>query len=100
MSERTLQVMLPEEIGREIDAAVARGEYGSQSEVVSSVVADWFYGRRLFGPVEELSSEELRRLWNEGIASGPGRGFTIDQIKAEGGKMLAQERSKRASSPG
>jgi antitoxin ParD1/3/4 len=100
MTERTLKVTLPEEIGREIEAAVARGEYASESEAVSSAVADWFYGRRLFGPVEELSSEELRRQWDEGIASGPGCGFTIDQIKAEGGKMLAQERSKRASSPG
>jgi antitoxin ParD1/3/4 len=100
MSERTLQLTIPEEIGHEIDAAVARGEYPSEAEVVSSAVADWYYGRRVFGSVEELSSKELRRLWDEGIASGPGRGLTLEEIKAEGRKMLAEERSKRASSPG
>jgi antitoxin ParD1/3/4 len=92
MIERTLQVTLTAEIGREIEAAVARGEYASESEAVSSAVADWYYGRRLFEPVENLSSEDLRRLWDEGVASGPGRGLSIDEIKAEGRKRLAQER--------
>jgi antitoxin ParD1/3/4 len=98
MSGRTLQVTLSEEIGDEIETAVARGEYASESEAVSSVVADWYYGRRAFGPVGELTSEELRRLWQEGVASGPGRGLTLEEIKLESRARLAQERNNRAGS--
>lgn len=50
-----------------IKQAVETGEYTSTSEVVRDALRDWKDRRAL----RELDTEELRRLWQEGIESGP-----------------------------
>jgi antitoxin ParD1/3/4 len=35
--------------------------------------------------------EELRRLWAEGLASGPGHSAHIDEIKAEGRRRRGEQ---------
>ena len=67
---RTVQVMLPEELDAEVAAAVEAGEYASASHVITDAVAAWSAGRHLDS---SLDREELRRLWLEGLESGPGR---------------------------
>jgi antitoxin ParD1/3/4 len=57
--------------------AVDTGEYTSASEVIRDALRHWKQRRA----VGELSTDELRRLWQEGIASGPGRFKSIDAIK-------------------
>jgi len=57
--------------------AVATGEFTSASEVIRDALRHWKQ-RRAIG---ELSAAELRRLWQEGIASGPGRFRSINAIK-------------------
>ena len=57
--------------------AVDTGEFTSASEVIRDALRHWKQ-RRAIG---ELSTEELRRLWQEGIASGPGRFRSINAIK-------------------
>jgi antitoxin ParD1/3/4 len=57
--------------------AVDTGEFTSASEVIRDALRHWKQ-RRAIG---ELSTEELRRLWQDGIASGPGRFRSIDAIK-------------------
>ena len=52
----------------EIWAAVKRGDSGSGSEVVRDALRDWRPRRK----IESLEIEELRRLVQEGIDSGPG----------------------------
>jgi len=52
----------------ELRAAVEGGDYGSVSEVVRDALRD----RRLRRKIESLETEELRRLIQEGIDSGPG----------------------------
>lgn len=59
-----LSVALTPDMVVELRAAVDGGDYGS----VSEVVRDW----RLRRKIETLETEELRRLVQEGIDSGPG----------------------------
>ena len=59
--------------------AVASGEYATTSEVVREALREWKQRRSL--PTHSI--EELRLLWEEGLASGPGRFDEMDAIKAE-----------------
>lgn len=76
---RTLRVTLPDELEREVEAAVARGEYASEGEAICGAVAEW-QGRRA---TQTLNVDELRALWQEGIESGQGRSMSIEEIKTE-----------------
>jgi len=60
-------VTLSEELAQSVDEAVATGEYASSSDVISDALRQWKERRDLFG----YSVEELRRLVQEGIDSGP-----------------------------
>lgn len=86
MSGKLMQVLLPDDLAEEISASVERGEYLSESDAVVGAIEEW----RAHRSVEALSVEELRRLWLEGIASGPGRGLTIEEIKAEARRRRAE----------
>jgi antitoxin ParD1/3/4 len=70
--------------------AVDTGEYTSASEVIRDALRDW----RLRRSRLDMDTEELRRLWDEGIASGPGRYRSIDHIKKE-----ARRRVTKAARP-
>lgn len=72
--------------------AVASGEYTSASEVIRDALRDWKI-RRTTG---EPDTEELRRLWFEGIASGPGRFTSIEQIKKEARRRRTKTARARA----
>jgi antitoxin ParD1/3/4 len=66
--------------------AVETGEYTSASEVIRDALRHWKHHRAAL----EAGTEELRRLWEEGIASGPGRFKSIDQIKKEARRRAAK----------
>lgn len=59
--------------------AVESGEFATSSEVVREALQEW--ERRRSRQREE--EQELRRLWDDGLTSGPGRFADIDAIKAE-----------------
>ena len=80
MAGRVLQVVLPDDLDAEISAAVSRGEYPSAAEAVAGAVEEWRASRRGNLP---LQVDEVRRLWDEGIAGGPDRDMSIEDIKAE-----------------
>lgn len=61
-----ISIALPEEMIALVKAAVKSGEYASTSEVVRDALRGWKLKRRR----DELEIEQLRRLVNEGIASG------------------------------
>jgi len=63
-----LSVALTPDVLAEVRAAVEGGEYDSVSEVVREALHDWCMRRK----VEARETEELRRLVQEGIDSGPG----------------------------
>jgi len=58
---------------------VESGEYASGSEVVREALRDWKAKRAL----RARQIEDLRRLWQEGIESGPGRFESMEALLAE-----------------
>jgi antitoxin ParD1/3/4 len=74
-----------------VKEAVDSGEYTSTSEVVRDALRHWKQRRAI-----QLSTDELREVWQEGIASGPGRFKSIDAIKKEARRRVA--RAAKASS--
>ncbi|MCB9947551.1 MAG: type II toxin-antitoxin system ParD family antitoxin [Rhodospirillaceae bacterium] len=86
-------VSLSSELAAAVDDAVASGEYGSASEVICDALRQWKASRDLHG----YTVEELRRLWDEGINSGPSQPFTADtvkQIKQSALRRLKEEQER------
>ena len=83
-----ISVALTPEFIELLKEAVESGEYTSTSEVVRDALRDWKLRRTALA----ADTDELRALWLEGIASGPGRFSSIDQIKKE-----ARRREKKAA---
>ncbi|MER9253200.1 type II toxin-antitoxin system ParD family antitoxin [Mesorhizobium sp. M0598] len=61
-------ITLSPELAAVVDDVVAAGEYASASEVIRDALRQWKDRRDLLG----YTVEELRRLVQEGIDSGPG----------------------------
>lgn len=83
-----VSVALTPELLELLKDAVESGEYTSTSEVIRDALRDWKLRRTAFA----ADTEELRALWQEGLASGPGRYTSIDAIKGE-----ARRRAKKAA---
>ena len=76
-----VSVALTAEMASEMRAVVESGEYASASEVVRDAMREWRYRRE-----ERLRArEELGRLWDQGLASGP---------SAEGEQAFARIRKR------
>ncbi|RBP05670.1 antitoxin ParD1/3/4 [Roseiarcus fermentans] len=61
-----------------LKAAVEAGEYATTSEVVREAIRDWQLKREL----RQEDIKRLRRLWDEGKASGPAEPFNVEQTLA------------------
>lgn len=83
-----MSVALTQEMAEMVRQAVETGEYASSSEVVREALRDWKH-RRDFN---QTGLEELRRLWTEGLHSGPGRYITIQEIIAEARRRAPESR--------
>ncbi|MDQ3828715.1 MAG: type II toxin-antitoxin system ParD family antitoxin [Candidatus Tectomicrobia bacterium] len=81
-----MSIALTPELAAAVREAVANGEYVSSSEVVREALRDWQLRRAL----HQKELEELRRLWQEGVNSGPGRLADLPAIKAEARRRFAQ----------
>ncbi len=79
-----VSIALTPEMLAVVREAVESGEYASTSEVMREALRDWKRRRAL----EEKDIEELRRLWTEGLESGPGRFADMAAIKAEARRRL------------
>ncbi len=62
-----ISVALTAEMASMMREAVETGEYASASEVMREALRDW----KLRRSQRRLAVEELRNLWDEGLASGP-----------------------------
>ena len=69
-----------------LEELVASGEYLDASAILTEALAHWQVERYFESP-DALTSEELRMLWDEGVASGPAGPIDFDQLLQE-----AQER--------
>jgi antitoxin ParD1/3/4 len=74
-----VSVALTPEFMALLEEAVESGEYTSASEVIRDALRHWKEHRAR----QNLSAEELRSLWQQGIEGGPGRFGSIDAIKKE-----------------
>ncbi len=71
-----------------LKAAIEAGEYATTSEIVREAIRDWQFKREL----RQEDIKRLRRLWDEGKASGPPELFDIERTLA-----AAKARLKKVS---
>jgi antitoxin ParD1/3/4 len=90
---RKLSVALTEELASEVDNAVSTGDYASTSEVIRDALRLWRRNR----DADRAETVRLRRLWEEGLASGEPieGGFDPDDIARRGMDRLAALRDSQ-----
>ena len=74
-----------------LKAAVDTGEYATTSEIVREAIRDWQFKRQL----RQEDLRRLRRMWDEGKASGPSKPLDLAALKREGRKRLSKARAAR-----
>jgi len=79
-----ISVALTPEMAELVRQAVATGEYASNSEVIRDALREWKLKRHL----QQEEIERLRRQWQAGIESGPGRFGDIETIKREASRRF------------
>jgi antitoxin ParD1/3/4 len=79
-------ITLSSELAAAVDGAVEAGEFNSASEVIRDALRQWKERRDLLG----YTIEELRVLWDEGVASGGSK---------PGAEVIARLRAKYARMP-
>ncbi len=85
-----VSIALTPEMNDLVQQAVATGEYASSSEVVREALREWKLRRTL----KQHEHAEILSLWNDGLASGPGRLGDIEAIKQEARRRLETEAPK------
>ncbi len=83
-----LSVALPTDMANLVRRAVDTGDYASSSEVISEALREWKTRRAT--RTEALA--EMRKLWEEGITSGPTEDLDIAAIKRRGRQRLQSSR--------
>ena len=61
-----------------LKAAVETGEYATTSEIIREAIRDWQFKREL----RQEDIKRLRKLWDEGKASGPAKPLDIERTLA------------------
>jgi antitoxin ParD1/3/4 len=83
-----LSIALTAEMAEDVRAAVESGDYASGSEVIREALREW----RLRRSLPPQTRDELRRLWQEGLASGAGCLGDLKAIKREARRRLRTAR--------
>lgn len=86
---KTISVALTDEQIEALKAAVDSGAYATTSEVVREAIDDWQLKQELLPHEVEL----LRRLWDEGEASGPPVPLDFDELRKEARRLLELEKA-------
>ena len=79
-----ISIALTPDLAAAVQEAVESGGYASTSEVIREALRDWREKRRL----HEQQVNEMRKLWDEGVQSGPSRvrvGDLIQELEQEFG---------------
>jgi antitoxin ParD1/3/4 len=84
-----ISITVTREQHAKIKAAVERGDYASSSEVIRTALREW----ELKEEMRRLEGERLGRLWDEGLASGPARERSIDDIVDEARGRAAKRKA-------
>jgi antitoxin ParD1/3/4 len=87
-----LSIAVTHEQAEALRLAVRDGEFASSSEAVRDALRDWTEKRRR----RDAAVQEVRRLWDEGIASGVSEHRrSAAEISAEGRRRLAELKKAR-----
>ena len=89
---RKISIAVTGEQLQAIREAVDSGAYASASEVVRDALRGW----QLREPLRKAEIERIRKLWYEGLASGPMKPYSLDEVVKEGERRLIESRRKRA----
>ncbi len=81
-----LSIALTPELAADIRRAIEAGEYASVSEVVRDALRTWRNARQ----ARDAALEELRHLWRDGVDSGQGLPFDVEDIRRRGRERLAR----------
>ena len=81
---RKVSIALTEEQIESLKAAVDTGEYATTSEAVREAIRDWQLKREL----RQKEIDRLRRLWDEGKASGAPTPVDFDELRGEARRRL------------
>ena len=76
-----------------LKAAVETGEYATTSEIVREAIRDWQFKREL----RQEDVKRLRRMWDEGKASGPAKRLDFTRLRQEARQRLKQISKLRAN---
>lgn len=90
-SVEKVSVALTSEQISALKAAVDAGEYATTSEIVREAVRDWQLKREL----RQEDINRLRRMWDEGVASGSAGEMNMNRLRKEARERL--EAAKKAS---
>ena len=83
-----ISVALPTDMANLVRRAVETGDYASSSEVIREALREWKARRA----TRTEAMAEIRKLWEEGIASGPTESLDIAAIKRRGRQRLQSSR--------
>lgn len=81
-----LSIALTSDMAASVRQAVESGAYASASEVIRDALREWQQRRALDRDVVE----ELRRLWQEGLDSGPLEPLDMAEIRREARRRLQE----------
>jgi antitoxin ParD1/3/4 len=84
-----ISIALPSDMLAMVRKAVDQGDYASTSEVVREALRQWKTRRAL--QVDAVG--ELRRLWDEGLESGPSAPLDIAATKRRARARLADKKN-------
>ncbi len=87
-----LSIALTPDMAAIVRQAVESGDYASASEVIRDALRDW----KLRRAVDQEMVLELRRLWQEGLDSGPAERLDMDEIKREARARLEARAEARS----
>lgn len=79
-----ISIALTQDMASLVRTAIESGEYATASEVIRDALRDWKQKRTH----QEFEITELRRLWQEGLASGSAGPLDMEAIKREARQSL------------
>jgi antitoxin ParD1/3/4 len=83
-----ISIVLPADMAALVRRAVETGDYASSSEVIREALREWKARRA----ARSDAIGEIRRLWDEGIRSGPSKTLDVAAIKKRGRRRLQADR--------
>jgi antitoxin ParD1/3/4 len=83
-----ISIALPADMASLVRSAVETGDYASSSEVIREALREWKARRA----ARTDAIGEIRRLWEEGISSGPSKELDMAEIKKRGRQRLQSGR--------